>query len=158
MAHESTQKTLVLTVGTGDPKNLEESLYAPLQKSIDTGGWTHVVFFPSQGTKRNARELCKRYAGSDIKFKTYPLPEANMEDDADACFAFFNKKLRTVLKASDGGASHVLIDFTRGTKAMSVALVLAAVAHDVPRFRYISGGRGGPGEYGYRWHGKSRDF
>ena len=134
---------LVLTVGTGNPNNLEGSLYAPLQKSIDTGGWTRVVLFPSQDSKKYTRELKRRYEGSDVKFTISPLPEPGMEDDADACFAFFNKKLRILLK--DVEASRVLVDFTRGTKAMSAALVLAAAAHEVPRFRYISGDRGGPG-------------
>lgn len=139
---ESRQRVLVLTVGTGNPTDLEGSLYAPLQKSIDTGHWTRVVFFPSQGTKQHARELTRRHAGRAIQCKTYPLPEPGMEDDADACFAFFNRKLRDILK--DVEAANVLVDFTRGTKAMSAALVLAAAAHDVPQFRYISGDRGGP--------------
>ena len=137
------QEALVLTVGTGNPKDLEGSLYAPLQKSIDMGNWTRVVLFPSQDTKRHANELAKRYAERDIQFKRYPLPEPGMENDADACFAFFSKRLRDILK--DVKASRVLVDFTRGTKAMSAALVLAAAAHNVPRFRYISGDRGGPG-------------
>ncbi len=137
------QRVLVLTVGTGNPNDLEGSLYAPLQKSIDMGSWTRVVLFPSQDTKGRAKELTKRYAGHAIQFKTYPLPEPGLEDDADACFAFFNNKLRATLK--DVEASRVLVDFTRGTKAMSAALVLAAATHDVPQFRYISGERGGPG-------------
>ena len=144
MRHQLNEQpsALVLTVGTGNPNDLEESLYAPLQKSIGSGSWTRVVLLPSQGTKKYARELRKRYAGSGIAFKTDPLPEPGMEDDADACFAFFHKKLRDVLK--DVEASRMLVDFTRGTKAMSAALVLAAAAHGVPRFRYISGDRGGP--------------
>lgn len=137
------QSVLVLTVGTGNPNDLEGSLFTPLRMSIDKGSWTQVVLFPSQETKKHARELTRRYAKQDIKFKTYPLPESGTEDDADACFAFFNKKLRDVLK--DVEASRVLVDFTRGTKAMSAALVLAAATHDVPQFRYISGNRGGPG-------------
>lgn len=136
------QRVLVLTVGTGNPEDLEGSLYAPLQKSIETGRWTRVALFPSQDTKRHARELIRRYAERPIQFKTYPLPEAGMEDNADACFAFFNKKLRGLLK--DVGSTNVMVDFTRGTKAMSAALVLAAAAHDVPRFRYISGDRDEP--------------
>ncbi len=136
------QRVLILTVGTGNPNDLEGSLYAPLQKSISLGSWTQVVFFPSQNTKKHARELKRRYAESDIAFTIRALPEPGMEDDADACFAFFNKKLRDILKDAD--ASQVLVDFTRGTKAMSAALVLAAAAHEVPRFRYISGDRGGP--------------
>ncbi len=137
------RRVLVLTIGTGNPKDLEGSLYTPLQKSIDTGHWARVVLFPSQDTKPHARELTRRHAEHDIKFKTYALPEPGMEDDADACFAFFNKKLRDTLKDVD--AAEVLVDFTRGTKAMSAALVLAAAAHNVPQFRYISGDRHGPG-------------
>ena len=137
------QRVLVLTVGTGNPEDLEGSLYAPLQKSVDMGNWTRVALFPSQDTKRHARELTRRYAERAMQFKIYPLPEAGMEDNADACFAFFNKKLRGILKDVD--STNVMVDFTRGTKAMSAALVLAAAAHDVPRFRYISGDRGGSG-------------
>ncbi len=140
---ESRQRVLVLTVGTGTPNDLEGSLYAPLQKSIDTGHWTRVVFLPSQDTKQHAQELTRRHAEGAIQFTTFPLPKPGMENDADACFAFFNKKLRDILK--DVEAAKVLVDFTRGTKAMSAALVLVAAAHDVPQFRYISGDRGGPG-------------
>ena len=32
-------------------------------------------------------------------------------------------------------------DFTRVTKAMSAALVLAAIRHELPQLRYLSGGR-----------------
>ncbi len=143
MRHQRNEKpsALVLTVGTGNPNALEESLYAPLQKSISTGSWTQVVLLPSHGTKKHAKELARRYADRP-QFKIHPLPEPGMEDNADACFAFFHKKLRDTLK--DVEASRMLVDFTRGTKAMSVALVLAAAAHEVPQFRYISGERAGP--------------
>jgi hypothetical protein len=68
------------------------------------------------------------------------LPQAGVEDDADACFAHFDSVL-AALRNQGMPAESLLVDFTRGTKAMSAALVLAAIRHDLPQLRYISGGK-----------------
>ena len=128
---------LVLTVGTGDSEALEESLLKPLAKSIDEGEWCEVFLLPSRVTEGFADRLAERFP--DLPVRIEPLPEPNMENDADACYGHFDAVLSRLLK--DYKAMSVTVDFTRGTKAMSAALVLAAVRRDIPRLRYVWGER-----------------
>lgn len=128
---------LVLTVGTGDREALEESLLKPLAKSIDEGKWCKVFLLPSSVTKGFADRLAERFP--DLSVRIEPLPNPNMENDADACYGHFDAVLGELLK--DYEAMSVTVDFTRGTKAMSAALVLAAVRRDIPRLRYVWGER-----------------
>ena len=129
---------LICTVGTGNIDQLRESLLEPLKMSIRKGEWRRVILLPSQLTKDNAVKL--REDVGDVPIEIKELPQAGMEDDADACFAHFDGVLAR-LRAEGLPAESVLVDFTRGTKAMSAALVLAAVRHDLPQLRYISGGK-----------------
>ena len=128
---------LVLTVGTGDREALEESLLKPLAKSIDEGKWCEVFLLPSSLTEGFADRLAERFP--DLPVRIEPLPEPNMENDADACYGHFDAVLGELLK--DYEAMSVTVDFTRGTKAMSAALVLAAVRRDIPQLRYVWGER-----------------
>ena len=67
-----------------------------------------------------------------------PLPVGD-ENDADAAYAHFDGVLASVLQ--DAAPEEVVVDFTRGTKAMSAALVLAATRREVPHLRYVTGAR-----------------
>lgn len=110
----------------------------PLKKSIRKGDWTQVVLFPSQLTFEHASLLQSEVR--DVPIAISPLPQPGAEDDVDACFAHVDRAIEEQL-STGLAASQLLIDFTRGTKAMSAALVLAAVRHDLPQLRYISGGQ-----------------
>ncbi len=129
-------RTLVMTVGTGDRDRLEETLFTPLRKSIATGAWARVVLLPSRVTEEFAQALQARLDGAAVEIR--PLP-AHDENDADSAYAHFDRVLATVLQ--DTAAEDVEVDFTRGTKAMSAALVLAATRRAVPRLRYVTGPR-----------------
>ncbi len=131
-----TGRVLIMTVGTGDVDRLEETLFTPLRKSIATDAWARVVLLPSRVTEEFAQALRDRLAGADVDVK--PLP-AGDENDADAAYAHFDDVLGTVLQ--DAAPEEVMVDFTRGTKAMSAALVLAATRRAVPRLRYVTGTR-----------------
>lgn len=131
-------RALLLTVGTGDMARLEESLFAPLRKSIEQGEWARVVLLPSLVTEPYAAKLQARCGGSRVEVR--PLPAAGLEDDADACFAHFDRVI-TALRDEGYPTTDIVADFTRGTKAMSAALVLAAVRHDLTTLRYITGPR-----------------
>ncbi len=132
------QKVLLMTVGAGEAGRLEETLFEPLRKSIATSEWAHVVLLPSALTEENARESERRLAGQPVTVSTLPAP--GLEDDADACFAHFDGVLAQLM---DSGVrpGEIIVDFTRGTKAMSAALVLAAAGRGVPVLRYIAGKR-----------------
>lgn len=129
---------LLCTVGTGNIEQLRDTLLTPLTKSIQAGDWQRVILLPSQVTADNAAQLQKELAQSAIEIQ--PLPIAGAEDNADACFAHFDRVIEELRNAGHE-PQQILADFTRGTKAMSAALVLAAVRHELPQLRYLSGGR-----------------
>jgi CRISPR-associated protein (TIGR02710 family) len=131
-------RALVLTVGTGTTDQLEESLLTPLRKSIEKGQWTKVVLLPSKQTSQTAFAL--RDSNPKYPIEVRALRHAGDEEDADACFEHFERELARLHEA-DFPPHSVTVDFTRGTKAMSAALVLAAVVHGVPTLRYITSGR-----------------
>ena len=131
------QKALVLTVGTGDADNIERTLLGPMLLSIRHGKWDRVVLLPSHETQKVAQVLSKR-----LQAEGYPhiaietLPEKGQENNADACFGRFDSVLAQLLVEGFAPGS-IVADFTRGTKAMSAALVLAAVGRDIPILRYV---------------------
>ena len=129
-------RILVMTVGTGDVTKLEETLFTPLRKSIATEGWARVILLPSSITEEYAQRLQQGLEGVEMAIR--PLP-AGDENDADRAYAHFDAVLAETLR--DVPPGRVVVDFTRGTKAMSAALVLAATRHEVPRLRYITGRR-----------------
>lgn len=133
------KSALVLTVGTGNLDQLEETLFTPLRKSLTTGRWSKVVFLPSKFTEEFAEKVRKEIE-ADIEVEVSPLPEAGLENDPDRCFEHYDQVLAD-LKQQGYRSEHILVDFTRGTKAMSAAIVLAAVRHDLPHLRYITGRR-----------------
>lgn len=128
-------RVLLLTVGTGDMNDRENSLLAPLRLSIADGEWERVVLLPSTVTQEFAMEL-----NAERGFEVRVLPAPGLENDADACFRHFEGEIERLRDAGFVQAD-IVVDFTRGTKAMSAALVLAAIAHDLPRLRYITGER-----------------
>lgn len=129
---------LVLTVGTGDAEDLERSLIVPVLKSVAQGEWERVVLLPSRITEAAARQVRERIG--DVAVDVRPLPAAGQENDADACFGHFDAVLSGLVEQGVR-PDRIVADFTRGTKAMSAALVLAAVRLDVPLLRYLYGER-----------------
>lgn len=133
-----TGNVLVMTIGTGDIERPKESLFDPLMKSIGQGTWSEIVLLPSRITADNARILERLI--EDVKITVCPLEQDNQENNADLCYAHFDRVITSLIHR--GYAPYTIaVDFTRGTKAMSAALVLAAVRHDIPVLRYISGER-----------------
>jgi CRISPR-associated protein (TIGR02710 family) len=132
------QHALIVTVGSGESDKPEETLYRPILKSIDNGAWDLVVLLPSQATKSNAEEIKRRLPHLAVEIS--PLPQPGQENDADACFSHFDAAI-SGLRERGFDPGNAGVDFTRGTKAMSAAAVLAAVGHDIPLLRYIEGDR-----------------
>lgn len=134
------KKVLLLTVGTGDIANLKSSLIDPLLKSIEhEGPWARIVLLPSTVTENNARLVQQERGNGEIDIEIDPLPIAGSENDVDRCFSHFNAKIEKLREAFPPRA--IVADFTRGTKAMSAALVLAALRHGLAELRYITGQR-----------------
>ena len=123
-------RILVMTVGTGDLERLEETLLTPLRKSIATDHWARVILLPSGVTEAFAQRLQKGLEGVEVVVRA--LPEGD-ENDADRAYAHFNAVLAEALVETS--PDRVAVDFTRGTKAMGAALVLASARHEIPRLR-----------------------
>jgi len=138
MRQPNPRRALLLTVGTGDMARLEDSLLSPLRKSIAAGEWSRIILLPSLVTEQYAAALQAQVGGSWLD--THPLPAAGLENDADACFAHFDHVI-ACLREDGFDPAAIAVDFTRGTRAMSAALVLAAVRHDLATLRYITGER-----------------
>ena len=132
--HPDGRKALVLTVGTGNFDDIERTLLAPVLRSVECGQWGRVVLLPSRETEELARALRERIPSPGITID--PLPERGQENDADACFGHFDQVLEQ-LGADGFEPVDIVTDFTRGTKAMSAALVLAAIGRDIPILRYV---------------------
>ena len=136
MQHQDSGRTLVMTVGTGDIDRIEDTLLTPLRKSIATDAWDVVVLLPSTVTESFARRLREELDGVEIEIR--PLPQGD-ENDADRAYAHFDHVLAAILQRAP--PAQIEVDFTRGTKAMSAALVLAATRRAIPRLRYLVGRR-----------------
>ncbi len=132
--HHGGKRALVLTVGTGNVDMIDQTLIKPMLKSIELGEWDRIILLPSRMTEKFAQDLQKRISNPAVA--SDPLPEQGQENNADACFGYFDSVLARLI--ADGFTpSDIVVDFTRGTKAMSAALVLAAVGRNIPVLRYV---------------------
>ena len=134
------RKALVLTVGTGNQENLEKSLYKPLQMSIDKGEWNTVILLPSQDTKANAEHIQATVNAEKVICICKPLESPEMHTNADECFGHFDRILGELIDHGFDKAD-ITLDFTRGTKAMSAALLMAGMSREITNVRYVSGSR-----------------
>lgn len=126
---------LLLTVGTGQQALPEETLFEPFGKSLRAARCVRNILLPSRKTLPQAERIRERF-GQEFELEISPLPGEGDENDADACFRHFDSVLTEVL-ASGVRAADVIADITRGTKAMSAALLLAAALHGAGRVRYL---------------------
>lgn len=133
-------RVLVMTVGTGDRERLEETLYRPLMRSLSKGRWSRLTLLPSRLTAPLAREFANRararIPGLLVQIGVLPT---DAENDADCAYGYFDQVLADLVQTVT--ADRITIDFSRGTKAMSAAIVLAGARHAVRRLRYVEGER-----------------
>lgn len=130
------QRVLVLTVGTGSEKQLEKTLIKPILKSIDDGEWDTIILLPSHKTLPHAQKILDRTNTSNVICK--PLNISGIESDADKCFGHFDRVLGELIHQGFD-RSNITLDFTRGTKAMSAALLMAGMSREISNIRYVSG-------------------
>ncbi len=129
---------LLLTVGTGDRNRLEETLLTPLAKSIEAGPHGRVILVPSPATAAYAETIRQRLPDRAIEIR--PIPQDGDEYDPDRCFAWMDGVLAEVIGQGHPPES-IVVDFTRGTKSMSAAAMLAGVSRGVGWLRYVDGVR-----------------
>jgi len=131
------KKAMVLTIGTGDKKRLEQSLLRPIQKSINDGKWDKVILLPSQETATNADQILNMM--DNINIICEPLNISGLETNADECFGHFDQILEELINHEGFDRTNITLDFTRGTKAMSAALLMAGMSRGITTIQYISG-------------------
>lgn len=125
---------LILTVGTGTVDQLQETVVGPFRRSFERGQWERVVLLPSQQTRKNAELLVRENPAYPIAVAA--LERAGDEENVDACFRQFDAIIGGLL--DEGHAAWAVVaDITRGTKAMSAALALAAAGRGVRTIRYV---------------------
>lgn len=135
---QAEKKVLVLTVGKGTVDELENTVVTPFRKSFEKGEWALIVLLPSQETEANARLLEERFPQFPLRVRA--LRKAKEEDNTDACFRHFDAELQRLIEEG-WPREAITADVTRGTKAMTAALAVAAMAHRVGCIRYITGER-----------------
>lgn len=128
-------KALLQTVGTGTADQEEETLFTPFRKSIEQGEFHLVLLLPSRATEANARAIAERQKDR-IAVEVAPLAQAGDEENADKCFEHFTRAIDS-LQQRGFAPKNLIADYTRGTKAMSAALALAAVSQSVGTLRYM---------------------
>lgn len=128
------KNVLLLTVGTGTADRLKETVIDPFRKSFEKGEWSRVVLFPSKETESNAFLLKEQFSQFQIEVRALRKPRD--EEDVDACFAHFDAEISRLLEQGYA-PEQITVDITRGTKAMSAALLMAAMVHQVAIVRYI---------------------
>lgn len=132
------RRVLVLTVGEGTVEKLEETVVTPFRKSFEQGEWGLIVLLPSKMTEANARLLEERFPQYPLRVRA--LRQEKDEDNTDACFRHFDEVLERLL-AEGWRREDITADVTRGTKAMTAALAMTAMAHRIGCVRYITGER-----------------
>lgn len=127
---------LLLTVGTGTRDRPVETILEPFRKSLEAAQAERNILLPSQETVAVARMIQDRLP--QFHMEIHPLPAAGDENNADRCFAHYDAVLAALL-AAGADPNTIVADITRGTKAMSAALLMAAAARGVRRVRYLVG-------------------
>lgn len=129
---------LLLTVGTGTRGREDETVLEPFRKSLEAAAAPRNVLLPSQETISVAEKIRDSFPQFSMEIR--PLPAAGDENNADRCFQHYDTVLAEILNAG-ADPSEIIADITRGTKAMSAALLLAAAVRGVRRVRYLVGGQ-----------------
>ena len=127
---------MVVTVGTGT--RADTNIVAPLVKTIEDSNPDFVVFVCTGESEKNTREIVRNLGIKENEdFKIFKLRTV---DDLEKCFTDIAEAFRFLTKREYENG-EIDIDFTSGTKAMTSALVLAGLAHDCGKIKYISGER-----------------
>ena len=129
------KRGMLMTVGVGghDP----ESLISCLEKSVRNARPDVLSLVYSSASKLNADRLREKL-GSECECTGC---EVSDEDNVDKCFMEIASEIQRMTGQGGCNRGSFQVDFTSGTKAMSAAAVLAAVACSVQELRYIAGER-----------------
>jgi len=120
-------KAVIVSVG-GTPE--------PVAKAIAEYVPEFAVFFASQDSLEKIGDIKKLLQEQGVAVRT----EVTLVDDVNGLLHCHTKAQEAIRRAIDKGYSKdgIVVDYTGGTKNMSVALALAAITHGVS-FSYVGG-------------------
>jgi len=135
-----TRTALILSVGTGtarrrkDVKKAVESLANALAFSIQNYNPDKTFFIASEKSVETIPRILRR-----TKHLNYETIITKNPDDIQQIYEDLQPKIKQIRQKY----KHVVVDYTSGTKAMTGALILLGVIHEVDAIRYIYGERKG---------------
>lgn len=132
---QAPRRGMVMTVGTGTRP--DSDIVAPLIKSIGDANPDVVVLVTTAVSAPFAAAIQERCTVPSVEWLEERLPAA---DDIEGAFQGCLAAIRQLL-ARGIPTDRVTVDYTSGTKTMTAALVMAAVALRCGSLRYISGTR-----------------
>lgn len=120
-------KAMIVSVG-GTPQ--------PIIKSIEEGKPEFVSFFASQDTSDSVASIKAKVGSNGLNIKS----KVTLVDDVNDLLHCHSKAEEAVERVTIKGykKEEVIVDYTGGTKNMSVALALAAITHGFS-FSYVGG-------------------
>lgn len=122
------KKVLLISVG-GSPE--------PIALSLKKNNCPYVIFFCSTGSYNLPKEVI-RSIEEEYKPDDYVRIVTDNHEDIDLCYKTLEKELPKMLNYWNMGMNDIVVDYTGGTKTMSVALVLATVK-ECSQYTYIGG-------------------
>lgn len=133
------QKVLVQSVGTGQAG---EDITRELLWSVRAIRPACVLWIVSSSTRAHAERMAGEIGLAPEQWTIHELTDIdNVEEAYRQCLAAIR-----VLRARGISPEEIEVDFTRGTKAMTAGLTLAAVAHRCQLLTYVAGNRNPSGQ------------
>lgn len=117
---------------------------APVVYSLNQQRPECIVFFASAQSQPQVLEVLR---GLSFRPRVFEQVVVDSAEDLNACFVALRERLPAILRRWEVGWHELVVDYTGGTKTMSVALVLATVDRGV-RYAYVGGGRRDKGGLG----------
>ncbi len=120
---------MLVTVGTG--RNREDIARAIL-KSIENHNPDKVIFFCTDKSSKETIPFIEE------RYKNFEVIILDDENDIELIKQKCDEEIGKLRQEKD---SHIIVDYTSGTKAMSAGIILSAVENDVDNISYIAGKR-----------------
>lgn len=123
---------MIVTVGTG--RGVENGIVYSIQHHSPS----LILFLYSKDSQETLELVKKQLTSSNYQILEEEFNEVN---DVEQLFSNYRKKIQELI--SNGySPENIIADYTSGTKAMSSALVSAAISFNISSFSYVYGERG----------------
>lgn len=129
------KKVMLVTVGTGRQGDVAHGIAFALRRERPD----FVLFIGTEKSLSETLPLVLQETG--LRAEQYETRNTQNENDVDRSALEYLGYVRQVL-GKGYSPEEIVVDFTSGTKAMSAALVVAALAEEVGAVSYVSGERG----------------